>query len=108
MPDKQDTPSEPELQVPIVWVGGEDIATHTANQFLGQFSGPEEFIVTFGHIAPPPLLGTPEERLEQARQLSYVPVRAITRIGLTRQRVEELIGVLQQTLSNFDASQQKG
>jgi hypothetical protein len=100
--------AEPEIQVPIVWVGVEEVPTQTSNQFLGQFTGPDEFILTFGHLVPPALLGTPEERLEQARQLSYIPIRVISRVGLTRSRVEELVGVLQETLRNFDRREQRG
>jgi hypothetical protein len=100
--------AEEGIQVPVAWVGAEEAPTHTVNQFVCQFSGPEEFILTLGHLEPPTLLGSPEERLEQARQLSYVPVRVVSRVGLTRSRVEELITVLQEILANFDKSTQEG
>jgi hypothetical protein len=90
------------LQVPIIWVGVDDTQIVFANQFLGQFHQ-EEVILTLGQIAPPVLLGTPEQRVEEANRLGYVPVKAIARFGLTRKRLGELIGVLQETAANYDA-----
>jgi hypothetical protein len=106
-PERQPQPGD-FPNVPVVWLGFEEANVSTCNQYLGQFAGRDEFILTFGEITPPPLLGTPEERLEQAKQLSYVPVRVIARLGMTRYRVEELIKVLQETLSNYDQADDQG
>jgi hypothetical protein len=50
----------------------------------------------------PPLLGTPEQQAAQLEQIAYVPIKPVVRLGFTRSRLEEIIGVLQQTISNYD------
>lgn len=93
-------PTEP-LQVPAVWVGGEDSTVQAVNQMVGQVSGREEIILTFGEFVPPALLGTPEERLAQAKQITFLPVQVVARLGLTKSRLEEFLGVIEQTLDNY-------
>jgi hypothetical protein len=92
------------LQLPLVWVGGDEKAILFANQFLGQFLQ-DDFLLTIGQLAPPTLLGSPEERQAEARALDFVPVKVLARFGLTRGRVEDLIEVLQQTLKNYDEAE---
>ena len=97
---------EPIIQLPIVYVGLEDVPILFGNHFIIQHEQ-NEFILTAGQLTPPILLGTPEERLEQAKKLSYVPVRVVARLGFTRQRLEELIEALQENLRAYD-ERQKG
>jgi hypothetical protein len=95
-------PEEDFVQVPLVWVGLDDLPIHLVNQFTGQFQE-LEVIVNVGQIAPPVIMGnTPQERREQARHLSFVPVRPVARLGMTVQRLRELIEVLQMTLANYE------
>jgi hypothetical protein len=94
--------AEQEIQVPIVWVGVEDTPVYASNQMLIQFSAANEFILTFGHLTPPVTLGTPEQQREQAEMISFVPVRPVARVGFNRQRLQELITVLQDNLRNHD------
>jgi hypothetical protein len=94
---------EPEvIQIPVAWVEADETPILLANQFLSQFQQ-DEFILTLGQVAPPALLGTDEEKLKEARSLSFIPVKVLARFGLTRSRVEELIGVLQQTIANYES-----
>jgi hypothetical protein len=90
------------IDIPIIWVGVEDTEILFANQFLGQWNQ-QEVVLTFGQLTPPVLLGTPEQRAQQVERLGYIPVKTVARFGLTRERLEELIGVLQTTARNFDA-----
>ncbi len=92
------------IEVPIVWVGTDEVPVVLANNFFIQFVAPDqdEFVLTVGTIVPPALLGTPEQMAEQARQVSFVPVRAVARLGLTRQRVVELSQVLQTILDQYN------
>lgn len=87
------------------WVGIEDIPILFANQFLLQFQ-PGEFMLAIGQATPPAILGTPEEMAEQLAGYTYVPVRTIARVGITRQRLQELIAVLQANLDNHDRATQ--
>lgn len=93
------------IDIPLVWVGAEEAPILLVNQFLGQ-SEQEEIVLSIGQMTPPVLMGTREQIIEQARQVSYVPVRTVARLGLTRGRLQELMDVLQQTLANYDRAQQ--
>lgn len=88
-------------QVPVVWVGLDESPIEFSNVVISQFQ-PGEFILTFGQVAPPPLLGTDEQKQEQMKAIDFVAVRPVCRIGLTRQRAVELIRVLQENLESHD------
>ena len=92
---------EEEIRIPTVFIGAEDAPIQFANQFVIQHQQ-EEFVLTIAQVVPPILLGTPEEKIEQAKQTAYVPIKVIGRYGMTRPRVEELIKALQDNLDNFD------
>ncbi len=91
---------EHKRQVPLVW---EDVdqAIVFANQFLIQHQK-GEFVMTVGQVIQPPVLGTIEEREEQISRINYVPVRILGRYGFSRQRLVELISVLQDNLEKHD------
>jgi cytochrome oxidase assembly protein ShyY1 len=95
---------EEEIRLPIVYIGTEDVPVALANQFVIQHQQ-NEFILTVGQIAPPILLGTDEERREQAKNVAYVPVKVVGRFTFTRQRLAELINVLQTHLRKYDEEQ---
>ncbi len=100
------TPDDtPRLEMPLAWVGLEELPVAFANQFLTQFQ-PGEFVLSIGQVTPPALLGTPEQIAEQAADVTYVPVRPIVRVGFTRARMQELIAVLQANLDNHDRAMQ--
>ena len=50
----------------------------------------------------PPVVGTPEQIREQARDYSRVPIQTVARAGLTRDRMVELIELLQATVREHD------
>jgi len=93
------------ITLPVVYVGAEDEPILLANQFAIQHQK-NEFILTVGQLQPPILLGSPEERKEQAKKLTYVPIRVVARFGLTRQRLAELIEALQINLRKYDEKQE--
>lgn len=91
-----------QLAVPLLWVGVDDADIHYANQIIVQPGEGTEFFVTFGQVAPPLLLGlTPEENLERAKNIPYVPVRTVTRLGLTLERMEQFTEVMQRVLTQY-------
>ena len=90
------------IQLPIVWVGAEDVPIVLINQFIGQVGLQDEVVLTFGQLAQPPLVGTPEEQEEQAREISFVSVKPVARLGLTKAGLDQLVGVLQQTQKNYE------
>lgn len=96
---------EQAIAIPTVFVGADDVTIEFANQFVIQHQE-EEFILTLGQMAPPLLLGSDEEKLEQAKNLSFVPIKVIGRFGFTRDRLEALIEVLQTNLARFDKTRE--
>lgn len=79
--------------MPLVWVGIDEAPISLLNQFIVQKQD-EEYIITFGSVAPPVLLGDEPARREQAKQVRFVPVRVLGRFGLTDHRMHELLKVL--------------
>ena len=95
------------IQIPMAWVGVEEVPIFFANQAVCQFQQ-NEFILTFGQMSPPAILGaTEEERVEQAAQIPYVPIKPLARLGLTEGRLRELIAVLEANLRNYEQYQQQ-
>ena len=90
-----------ELSLPLQWIEFEETPIFFSNHFLAQHQ-PNEFVLTFGQVTGPPVVGTPEQIREQARGLSGVPIQTLSRTGLTRARLVELIGILQATLQEHD------
>lgn len=87
---------------PLVWIGTDDLPLHFVNQFLGVVQ-PNEVFLLLGSLVPPAITGdTAEERKAQAEAVPFVPVKPIVRLGMTPARLKELIGVLQETLVNFE------
>jgi len=94
-------PQGDSVEVPLSWIGLDELPILFANQFIIQHQ-PNEFIFTVGQMAPPALLGPPEVVAEQAREITHIPVKPLARIGMTRHRLAELIAVLQANLENHD------
>lgn len=93
-----------QIQLSIVWTGAEDVPIFFANQFIVQFDGDlGAHILTVGQLAPPALIGTPEEKREQAERLDFVAVNTVARLAFTPARMQELIGVL---TANVDQREQ--
>ncbi len=90
------------ITIPVSWVGIDDLPIQFANQFLVQFQQPGEFFLTVGQLTPPPLLGQPDEQLQQLQEWAFIPVKPVVRLGINRQRLEELIKVLRVIADRFD------
>lgn len=105
-PPEPQKPSVPEdgVLLPLVWVFPDDMPVVASNQAIGQVVGENEMLLILGYVAPPAILGDPEERKRQAEQISFVPVNAVGRFAMNRRRLEELRDALDQTLKNHDAT----
>lgn len=88
------------------FVGAEEVPLLYVNQFAVSFQS-DEFILTVGQVSAPVLLGSPEEQVEQARQLEFVPINVVARFALNRQRFEELTGLLQRQMEFHDRTFEK-
>jgi hypothetical protein len=90
-----------QIQIPTTWVGAEDVPVQFANAFAGVVA-PGEIFLNVGSLVPPAIVGrTQEEREAQLRTITYIPVKPIARLGLTPDRLDELIRTLQETRTNY-------
>jgi hypothetical protein len=89
------------VDLPPRWTDLEDVPILFANHFLVQ-QHPHEFVISVGQLMEPALIGSPEQVREQAAGLTHVPVSTLARVGLTRDRLRELIAVLQASLEEHD------
>jgi len=97
---------EPIATVPVVYTDMEEVPIVFANQFIIQHQQ-DEFILTMGQLQPPLLLGSPEDRMEQVKKLTYVPVKVVAKFGFTRERLTELIKALQTNLRIYDEKKER-
>lgn len=101
----EDGLDEDAFAVPTLFIGADDATVQFANHFAIQHHE-GEFVLTVSQLIPPLLLGTDEEKREQLRELSYVPIKVIGRFGFTRGRLQSLIEALQTNLARFDESEE--
>lgn len=95
-------PNDDPIEVPIVWVGADELPVLYANQFVAQVDRDEVFL-TVGQMLPPPILGATEaDRRESAKTVQYVPVRPVARLAINPARLQELISVLEITKENLE------
>ena len=98
-----DEKGQDEVQLPATWLGLDELPVLATNLAAVQHLGENEFVMSFGHLTPPLLLGTPEQKREQARALAFVAIRPVARLSLNRTRLVELIDALQRNLKTHDA-----
>ncbi len=96
-----------EREIPLTWIGAEELPLLWVNRFVGQ-SLHDHMVLTIGQSVDPPLIGTPQQRIEQLEQIAYVPVRPVARLAFSRARCEELIGILEIIKDAYDQQQQGG
>ena len=87
------TENPPEL--PISWVGFDELPIVFANQIMIQSTGPREIVLIFGQVANPPTAGTQEEQLAQLGEIPFVPIRPLARLGMTLDRLREFLAAMQ-------------
>ena len=105
--NSKESPDSTMFQVAISWKGMEDVPILLANQFIVQhWEG--DFVITAGQLTPPPILGTIEERRDQAKGIMSVPVNVVARLSLNPGRMRELIGALTENLSRYEQRETQG
>jgi hypothetical protein len=89
------------VEVPLSWIGAEDLPVHFANAFAGVV-GPNAIFFYIGSVVPPSITGaTEEERQAQVSSLTYVPIKPVVRIALAPAGLDELISSLEETRKNY-------
>lgn len=91
--------------VPLIWTDRDEQPVMFVNQILAQHVN-DEFLVSFGQVSPPAILGTDDERQEALARVEFVPVRTVARIGLPAQRMREFVAVMQESLEQYERESQ--
>lgn len=95
--------------VELTWGNVQDLPLNFVNQIVAQLgapAGPEQvpdgIIVILGHAAPPVIVGSEEAIQRQVDALSSVQVQPLGRFVMSRERAEELLQVLAQSVAQYD------
>jgi hypothetical protein len=97
-------PKHPDMvQIRAEWVGADDLAVIFSNVFAVQ-NIKSEFVLTFG-VGVPPIVTGPLTQ-EQANQIT-MKLKPVVRIGITPERLVELIGALQSQLRAYSQMELK-
>jgi hypothetical protein len=99
--------ADDDAQIRLSWVGYDEQPILFTNQILIQVPGPGEFVVAFGQVTGPPVVGTPEEQAQQLHEYEFVPIRPLVRLGLSPDRMREFVTALQASLDRYDAAIKK-
>lgn len=99
--------TEPAAQIGIVWPDVSEAPVHRVNQFVSQLEaggpdGADGILLTLGYVPPPVVIGTPEEVGAMYGALGALSAHAYGRFSMSRQRVVELIQILQTTVGQYD------
>ena len=86
------------FQKPLAWVGLESEPIHFSNQALIQHHQ-NEFVLSFGHATSPPFLEPPTQA--EVDSMGPIPIIPIVRLGMTPDRVLELIAALQMNYRGY-------
>lgn len=96
----------------LIWPGIDEAGPIvSANQLLVQpgavVSGSlEELILTFGHAAPPVVLGDAQEQQLSLSALSVVPVRTLVRLSVSPARLREFSEMLMRTCDELEGGRE--
>ena len=91
------------IQVPLTWVGADEVPIQFVNQVLGQLDDAGDLILSFGQATPPAIMGNHEAQRQQAQRIAYVPVRPIARFSMSRARLNQVMKTLQDLAAIHDA-----
>lgn len=109
-PESVESPDPPEASgvfVRVQWPDWADVPLSFANQFVLQ-NNEHEVYLTIGQLAPPLLVGTPEELRAQAEDLQFVPAHCIARLIMTLEQTKQLHGALTQHLDLIEKQRDRG
>jgi len=80
------------------WPDMANDSIYFCNHFLIQHSN-SEFTLTFGHVTPPAILGPVTD--EALKDMKDLPVKVITRLGMTPERILQLIQILKKNMDTY-------
>lgn len=100
------------VEMQLIWPGVDDVGPIvSANQILvqgGMVVGGslEEFVLTFGHAAPPVVLGDAQEQRLSLSAISVIPVRTLVRLSVSPARLREFSEILSRVCEEMDSGEE--
>jgi hypothetical protein len=95
------------VELPVLWVGLDEIPVRAVNQFVLQNEAGEYFLVA-GVLTPPVILGTPDRVRAQLESLGHVEVQPVARLAMNERRIKELRDLLNRVLGTGDDGRREG
>ena len=88
-------------EVPLVWVGLDEIPVRTVTNAISQGAEDGLFTISFGYTNAPALIGSKSEIRKQLEGITSVSVSPVVRIALTESQLAKTIKTLQTTLKRY-------
>jgi hypothetical protein len=86
--------------VPIVWPAQTDLPTIYANQLYVHHTN-NEFILVFGELEMPIMVGSPAEKRETLKKLPHLSVRPVAKIAVSPPVMLAMAQVIQGNVERF-------
>lgn len=96
-----DPDNKAELGIRVVWEVPSGFPTHYSTHVVVQH-GEDDFTITFWDLRPPLLMGSLEEKQQQAQALKEIRPTALARIIVSPHRMRQFTQVMQDNLKTFD------
>lgn len=100
---------QPGLPLGLEWTGVHDVQPEFIDQIgvgLGSAASarqvPDSVVITFGRVQQPLVVGSSEQVAARVRQITTVPVKAVGRFIMSRERAVELRQILDMALKQYD------
>jgi len=82
----------------------EGLESHFVSALIVQHQ-PDNFILSFFEIWPPPILGTSDEEKKEAfKKLDRIDAKCVTRLVVTPTKMREFIALLKENMKNYELS----
>ena len=86
-----DPRTEGTITVRLEWDDPSNLTVMAMNRFnIGADPITGGIVITFGHVAPPLLLGAPDEQAQLASEIEYLPIRPLASFALPQELATEL------------------
>lgn len=87
---EQEQPDETGVDFRLRWVDPDDIPVLAASHFHIMGHRSDAVLLRFGYAAPPALIGTHEEQMQQVEAIEFIDIRSRARVSISRDTAAEL------------------
>lgn len=88
------------ITLPIEWVVDENTPSGYVTNLVVQHTE-HEFIISFFELKPPVLLGSPEEKQEQAERLGNLKARCVAQVTIPASRMPQVLEAINGNYQNY-------